>query len=177
MSLLRGMIPISVISRSKEYIHVMKTRTQFDYYRERGASDDILKLVTMNNKTYGTGFMEPYIRSHFGMSDPVNSEHDGIYMGKKIEIKAPRFGSSGKYFIQHIKPTHDFDYIMVALLQPGGIETFIIRKSDVLECLKLQKGEGYMVFKSDIESISHYVSDEEDLQIFITNDTKDLTTW
>jgi hypothetical protein len=151
----------------------MKKRTQFDYYRERGASDEILKLVTMNNKIYGTGFMEPYIRSHFGMNLPINSEHDGVYMDKKFEIKAPRFGNMGSYFIQHIKPTHDFDYILIALLQPNGIETFIIRKSDMHDHLKLQKGEGYMINRNGIENIGHRVSDEEELKTFILNDNKE----
>lgn len=170
---LRSIIPISVISHSKEYANAMKKRTQSDYYRERGASDEILKLVNMNNKTYGTGFMESYIRSHFGMKNPINSEHDGIYMDKKFEIKAPRFGNTGTYFIQHIKPTHDFDYILIALLQPNGIETFIIRKSDMHDHLKLQKGEGYFLCKNEIEIIRHSVGDEEDLKTFLLNDNKD----
>lgn len=170
---LRSIIPISVITNSKEYANVMKKRTQFDYYRERGASDEILKLVTMNNKTYGTGFMESYIRSHFGMKNPINSEHDGIYMDKKFEIKAPRFGNTGTYFIQHLKPNHDFDYILIALLQPSGIETFVIKKPDMYKHLKLQKGEGYFLRKNEIEIISHSVSDEEDLKTFLINDNKD----
>lgn len=172
MSILRSIIPINLISQSKEYANVMKKRTQMDYYRERGAPDEILKLVSMNNKTYGTGFMEAYIRSHFGMINPVNSEHDGIYMGKKFEIKAPRFGSNGDYFIQHIKPNHDFDYFLIALLQPSGIETSIVRKSDMYEYLKLQKGEGYFLRKKDIETISHGVNNEEDLKAFIHNELK-----
>lgn len=167
MANMKNIIPISVITRSREYAHVIKKRSQFDYYRERGASDEILKLVTMNNKTYGTGFMEAYIRSYFGMSSPTNTEHDGVYMGKKFEIKAPRFGSNGTYFIQHIKPTHDFDYILIGLLQPIGIETFVIHKSDMYEHLKLQKGEGYFLRQIDIEKICHVVNDEEDLKTFI----------
>ena len=94
-------------------------------------------------------------------------------MGKKFEIKAPRFGNNGNYFIQHIKPTHDFDYILIALLQPNGIETFVVRKPDIYEHLKLQKGEGYFLHKSDIETINYNISDEEDLKTFIINENKD----
>lgn len=173
MSILRSIIPISVISQSRAYANVIKKRTQYDYYHERGASDEILKLVTMNNKTYGTGFMEAYIRSYFGMTHPINSEHDGVFMDKKFEIKAPRFGKMGNYFIQHIKPQHDFDYFMIALLQPMGIETFVNRKSDMYEYLRIQKGEGYFLHKNDIERTRHTVTDKDDLKSFILNDHKD----
>lgn len=167
---MRSIIPVCDIIKSKEYRNIIKKRTQFDYYHERGASDEILKLVTMNNKTYGSGFMESYIRSHFRMENPINSEHDGVYMDKKFEIKAPRFGNNGSYFIQHIKPNHDFQYILIALLQPYGIETSIIRKYDIYKHLKLQKGEGYFLYKNEIESIKINVRDEEDLKNFLLND-------
>jgi len=160
-------IPSAMIIRSPEYMNVLKKCSQIDYYRSRGASEATMKLVQMNNKSYGTGLVENIIRKHFNITHSCTTENDGEYAGHKIEIKAPRFGGTGTYFIQHIKPTHTFDFILVALLDIDGLTTSIIKKQEMIPFLKLQKGEGFFLKRNDIERLGFPIQNELDLKDYL----------
>jgi hypothetical protein len=69
----------------------------------------------------------------------------------KIEIKCPRLQTNGRWMIQHLKPEHDFDAVLIALLTPkDGLRTMLISKTDVFAIAKPQKGEGWLVNSTDL---------------------------
>ena len=154
------------IFNSQEYTDMKNKRSARDHYIELGASDDILKLVGTNNKTFGT-FGERLVRNIFDLDMPVNSQHDGLCLGRKIEIKTPRYGRDGKYFVEHLKKEHDFEFILINLLTENGFSTMIMSKRDALPKFRLQKGEGHMLHQKDIEKLSTVIRSPIDVKKFI----------
>ena len=108
------------IFSSIEYKELLKKKSAVDFYKDNGASDHILELVSMNARSYGC-FAEKFIRSHFGMDYPSNTEHDAILFDRTVEIKCPRLGLSGGFFIQHIKPYHKFEFIFAVAVSVSSL--------------------------------------------------------
>tara|TARA_B100001175_G_scaffold310202_1_gene312934 strand:+ start:1419 stop:1955 length:537 start_codon:yes stop_codon:yes gene_type:complete len=154
------------IFSSIAYKELLKKKTAFEYYKSNGASDRILDLVSMNARSYGC-FAEKFIRSHFGMEYPSNTEHDAILLDRSIELKAPRMGATGKYFIQHIKPYHDFQYILISLLLFNGYSSFILTKTQAMQLLSDQRGEGYFIYHRDLEEHATVIENADELRNFI----------
>ena len=154
------------IFKSQEYTDMKNKRSARDHYIQLGASDDILKLVTTNNKTFGT-FGERLVRNFFDLGMPENSQHDGTCIGRKIEIKSPRYGRDGTYFVEHLKKEHDFEFILINLLTENGFSTMIMSKRNALPYFREQKGEGYMLYQKDIEKLSTVIRSPIDVKNFI----------
>lgn len=155
-----------LIFESDYYKDTIKKKTARDFYVERGACHRIISLVTMNNKTYGA-FCEKLIRDFFKLEPPMDTQHDAIFLDRRIEIKSPRMGASGNYFLQHIKKTHNFEFILINLLESNGFKTMILSKKEVLPHLKLQKGEGYFLYQKEIEKISTVIKNKKDLRDYV----------
>jgi len=154
------------IFESDFYKDTNKKKTASDFYIERGACHRIISLVTMNNKTYGA-FCERLVRDFFKLDPPMDTQHDAIFLERRIEIKSPRMGASGNYFIQHIKKTHNFEFILINLLESKGFKTMILSKKEALPHLKLQKGEGYFLHQKEIDKISKVVKNKKDLRDYV----------
>jgi hypothetical protein len=154
------------IFNSQEYTDMKNKRSARDHYIQLGASDDILKLVTTNNKTFGT-FGERLVRNFFDLGMPENSQHDAICIGRKIEVKSPRYGRDGTYFVEHLKKEHDFEFILINLLTENGFSTMIMSKRNALPYFRLQKGEGYILHQKDIEKLSTVIRSPIDVKNFI----------
>ena len=154
-----------------EFKELCNFESQITYYKKLGASENILQLVLLNNKTYGT-FCEKIVKNKFNFQNSQNSEHDAIFNGCKIEIKSPRFGKNGNYFIQHLKKEHDFEFILVNLLVHNGYEMRIIKKSDAIPYMTLQKGEGFFLLKKYIEMLGKQIYTKRDLKRYIYRNKK-----
>jgi len=141
---------------------MLNRSTQGDYYRRLGACEEVVQLADMNCKSYGK--MENIVRDYFGISKTKTTENDGMKGELKIEIKCPRIQTNGRWMIQHLKPTHDFDAVLIALLTPKyGLHTMLISKSDVFAMAKPQKGEGWLVNSTDLMKRAVQVRKGDDL--------------
>ena len=171
MSKYKATIHEDEIFSSIAYKELLKKKSAVDYYKSNGASDRILDLVSMNARSYGC-FAEKFIRSHFGMDSPLNTEHDAILLDRSIELKAPRMGAAGKYFIQHIKPYHDFQYILISLLLFNGYSSFILTKTQAMQLLSDQRGEGYFIYERDIKKHATVIENADELRNYIKTHRK-----
>jgi|TARA_B110000261_G_scaffold109112_1_gene122036 hypothetical protein len=163
------MLALNFVVSHPRFIPVTTRNTQETYYRENGACAQTLDLVRINPKSYGA-FVEDLVRSFLHLDPPFSSEHDAVVprTGTKIEIKAPRFCSSGDFFIQHIKPTHDFDLILVAILEPiGGFTLLVIEKKIALQLSDDQRGEGRIVKGTRLIKHGEIVTNQSELLAFI----------
>ena len=90
------------------------SKTQLEYYIENKASPQILQYVTLQGKTFGEKYMEKIAKEYFNLEKRINSSHDHIKLGKKIEQKSARYGSDGsEWKWQHIEMKHDWDYLLI----------------------------------------------------------------
>ena len=141
---------------------MLNRETQGDCYRNQGACEEVVQLADMNCKSYGK--MENIVRDYFGISKTKTTENDGMKGELKIEIKCPRLQTNGRWMIQHLKPGHDFDAVLIALLTPKyGLHTMVISKSDVFKVAKPQKGEGWLVSNTDLVKRAIQVRKGDDL--------------
>ena len=142
-------IPLDFVMSHSVTKDMLNRETQGDYYRRLGACEEVAQLADMNCKSYGK--MQNVVREYFGISKTKTTENDVMKGELKIEIKCPRLQTSGRWMIQHLKPTHDFDAVLIALLTPkDGLRTMLISKTDVFAIAKPQKGEGWLVNSTDL---------------------------
>lgn len=103
--------------------------TQASYYRMMGASNEVVQLVLLESKPFGS-VMENIVRETFGMDDRTSSENDGLFQGIKIEIKSARYwGGKDDCRWQHLEEKHDYDVAMFVLLDFHRIKVWCIKKS------------------------------------------------
>jgi hypothetical protein len=147
-------------------------RTQRTFYQKCGADDDILKIVGLNNRTFGT-FIEEYVRENFGLEHRTCAENDAnlSWLGK-IEIKGARRGATGSYFFQHIQKDYDYDFIVTALLEPSGdVVCHIMKKEDILPHLKSQgknANQGYILYSNAVNTYGRRIYDIKAVEQFVT---------
>ena len=135
--------------------------TQMRYYTTSGSHKDVLKLVKLESKPFGTK-SENILREIFGMGDRTSSENDAVFNGKKIEIKCARYWAGcDDCKWQHIELDHDFDYILFGLLDFHGWKVWCLKKEELTRLvadniIKKQGKQGWWVSKSNIEE--HLIS-------------------
>ena len=168
MSTYTATINENEILSSAAYKELLNKKSAVDFYRDNGASDHILELVNMNARSYGC-FGEKFTRNHFRMDSPLNTEHDAILFDRTVEIKCPRLGKKGTFFIQHIKPYHEFEFILINLLVFTGFKSYILTKRQAMPLLEEQRGEGYFIYQRDLEEHATVIENVVDLRNFIKN--------
>lgn len=159
------------IFSSIAYKELLNKKSAVDFYKDNGASDHILELVKMNARSYGC-FGEKFTRNHFKMDSPLNTEHDAILFDRTVEIKCPRLGFNGGFFIQHIKPYHKFEFILINLLVFTGFKSFILSKRQAMPLLQDQRGEGYFIYERDIEKHATVIENVDELRNYIKTHRK-----
>jgi hypothetical protein len=164
------MISINQSDAFKKYC-VSQTHTQRTFYKKCGATDEILKIIDLNNKRFGS-FAEDYIRENFELGPRTSVENDATVLGRKIEIKsARRNGKNGRYFYQHIQLDYDYDFLLTTLLEPSGeFVCNIFKKEDILPHLKKQgknANQGYTLDQNIVGTYGHKIHTYKDLQQFI----------
>jgi hypothetical protein len=134
---------------------IKKKKSQLDYYIENNASPEVLKLISGESRQFGAN-VENIIREMFNIGPPTSTEHDGIFEGKKIEIKSGRYlKCSDKCMWQHLEPGHDYEYVIVCFVDFHDLRCWIISKSILMglretKVVRKQGTEGYLTHKKDI---------------------------
>lgn len=107
--------------------------TQLSYYKKNGASDEVLQLVSLESKPFGS-VCETILSELFGLGPRTSSQHDATLNGKKIEIKTARYWSGKDDCVwQHLEPEHDYEYALFVLLDFQEWKVWCIKKTTLME--------------------------------------------
>ena len=168
---------IEEIKKTRIIENLKNKKTQEDYYIEKNASTDIIKLVKLNNKSFGETNAKIVIKN-LKLDPPSNPGHDAQKKSccKKIEIKSSRFWvgiSDWKW--QHIMVDHDYDYLLLCGINFHSIDVFIISKSDFISLkdkglVKQQgkaEGQGLWCSYKDIKNHLTIIKSVNDINNFI----------
>jgi len=143
--------------------------TQLDYYTKMQASPEVLQLVALDSKPFGS-VSEKIISEILGLGPRTNSQNDATYNGKTIEIKAARYWA-GKDDCkwQHLEPDHDYEYAILALLDFHGWKMWCIKKTQLMDLretiVTYQGKQGWWTNKSSILPHLHEIRSVDDLQM------------
>jgi hypothetical protein len=173
---------LSTWTQTKYFQEMEKKTTQLELYVKRGASPEILSLVSMANKVFGTE-MEGIFQELFQLSPRLSSQHDGIRLGKKIEIKSARWHATGDDCNwQHLEPDYDFEFVMFTLVDFTGLKVWMITKELLMGELRkqnvvLKQGQqGWTTNKNKIEKYLTPIETISDLDKFILASSENKTS-
>jgi hypothetical protein len=144
---------------TEAYKSFQRKPTQYDYYLENGSSSEILEIVKMNSKVFGT-MCEKLLIEILGLSPRTSTQNDATYTFNetvyKFEIKVGRFLSeTDDCMWQHIEDDHDFDFIILCLVNFTGFDVYFMTKQKVLDLIsknviKKQGKQGFICKKNQI---------------------------
>lgn len=113
--------------------------TQIKYYKRIGACEEVLQLVDLESKPFGSE-SEKILVEIFGLGPRTTSQNDGTRNGIKIEIKSARYWAGKDECVwQHLEPDHDYEIALFALLDFQGWKVWVIKKSDLMGDLRDKK--------------------------------------
>ena len=121
---------INNIIKTKSFRCMKQKMTQVDFYRSRGACDNILKLVRQSNKSFGEK-TQCIVKDLLDLDSSCDAGHDAqkLSMRLKFEIKSSRYGVSSKDFMwQHIMEEHDYDYLIFVGIDFDCLKMYLISK-------------------------------------------------
>jgi hypothetical protein len=114
---------------TKTFKGIKDKETQIKYYKRMNASAEVLQLVELESKPFGSE-SEKIISEIFHLGPRTSSQNDGTLNGKKIEIKSARYWAGKDDCVwQHLEPEHDYEYALLAILDFQGWKVWCIKKS------------------------------------------------
>lgn len=144
MNSVRNKMATSILSSSewkttKAFKSIKDKVTQIKYYTEKGASPEVLELVDLESKPFGSE-SEKILSEIFKLGPRTSSQNDATLNGKKIEIKTARYWA-GKDDCkwQHLEPEHDYEVAMFVLLDFDGWKVWCIKKENLMGELREKK--------------------------------------
>lgn len=156
--------------QTKTFKNIQDKVTQMKYYKQKNASPEVLQLVDLESKPFGT-VGENMLSEIFGMGPRTSSQNDGTFNEKKIEIKCARYWAGKDDCVwQHLEPEHDYEYAMFALLDFQGWKVWGIKKSLLMgemrdkKIVTFQGKQGWWTKKSAILPYLTPIKTKADLQ-------------
>lgn len=141
---------------TKVYKSIKDKETQIKYYKRLNSCEEVLQLVTLESKPFGS-VCEKLIIEIFNLSPRTSSQNDAIRNGKKIEIKSARYWAGiDDCRWQHIEADHDYEYILFVLVDFQGFKVWGAKKSFIMgemrdkKIVTRQGKQGWWVKKSAI---------------------------
>lgn len=108
-------------------------KNQYGYYEENKASIEVLQLVGLESKSFGS-VSEKIICEIFNIGPRTSPQNDGTFNDKKIEIKTARYWSwKDDCKWQHLEQDYDYDYVIMALLDFHQWKVWGIHKKKLWE--------------------------------------------
>jgi hypothetical protein len=160
---------------TKMFQNIDKTESQLNYYKRMNASNEVLKLVGLESKRFGT-VSEKIISEVLGLGERTSSQNDATYNGKKIEIKCARYwAGKDECKWQHLEPDHDYEYAIFGLLDFHEFKIWIIKKSLLMGELReknivtFQGKQGWWTTKSGVIPYLTPIESVEELSKFMEN--------
>jgi hypothetical protein len=125
---------------------------QVDFYLKHNATPNIMKLVRLENKSFGT-HLEKIAIELFKMRTSKTSRYDAIDTdGKRVEIKCARYwGKKYDAKWQHIMFEYEWDVLLVGLVDFNDVIWWELDRATVQEFAKPQGHQGYWLSLSDLE--------------------------
>jgi len=160
---------------TNQFKTISKKINQLDFYRNNNSPKNILKMVSLNNKSFGER-MQRIVSETLGMSKALSTGHDAIKNGKLIEIKSSRYWVDTKdWCFQHIMEDHKYDYLLCVGIAFDNIELYIIDKEEFFHLkddgiVKVQgggEGQGMWFQFRDMKDCLHKVESVEDFDKWI----------
>lgn len=158
---------------TKAFRAIKERETQLDYYTRMGATPEVLQLVVLDSKPFGSE-CEKILCEVFGLGPRTSSQNDGTFNGKKIEIKCARYwAGEDNCRWQHLEPDHDYEYAMFAVLDFSGWKVWGIQKSLLMGELREKKvvtfqgKQGWWTLKSAVLPYLTPITSIDDLVTFI----------
>lgn len=138
-------LPIKLLKLSEIHNSFKASKSQEEYYRENGSSEDILQYVRIPGKAFGEKWCEKLCKEHFKLDNRLSSGHDHCKLNKKIEQKSARYGGNGaEWKWQHIEMKHEWDYIILCGLEFLGFRFYIASRKIIEDLInkKVITGQG-----------------------------------
>jgi len=157
---------------TKTFKTIQKKETQLQFYTRMDASPEVLQLVALDSKPFGS-VGEKIISELFGLGPRTSSQNDGTLNGKKIEIKCARYWAGiDDCKWQHLEPDHDYEYALFVILDFHGWKVWVIRKSQLMglrekDKVKPQGKQGWWTTKSAMLPDLTPIHSVADLQAFL----------
>jgi hypothetical protein len=174
---------ITLWNETNAFKNLKKKTTQLELYLSKKSPPDIITLITMANKVFGEDVMEPIIRELFQMSPKENTQHDGIRLKKKGEIKSARWHATGlDCNWQHLEAEYDYDFVIFVLVDFFGLKTWVITKEKLMGELRdkkivLRQGQqGWTTNKKKIEPYLIPIQSVQELDDFIAKNFSESKT-
>ena len=158
---------------SRTFMDIKDKETQIKYYRRMNASAEVLQLVDLESKPFGS-VGETMISEIFGLGPRTSSQNDGTLNGKKIEIKSARYWAGKDDCVwQHLEPDHDYEYAIFAILDFQGWKVWSIKKSLLMgemrekKIVTFQGKQGWWTRKSAILPYLTPITTRAELEAFV----------
>jgi len=137
-----------------QYINdLIVPKSQYDLYKENKSDKNILKLVQMSNRRFGS-VMEDIVCKKYGMKKAKTSIYDVVDKhGKRIEVKAGRISLTGVYNFLHIED-RDYDHFIFVIIKYNDILFYTISKQELFDS-GLLKRLGNQGFFCQYHKIQH----------------------
>ena len=124
---------------TKAFTNNKRRETQTQYYVRMQAAPEVIELVSLDSKPFGTAG-EQILAEIFGMAPRTSSHNDGVFEGRKCEIKCARYwAGKDECRWQHLEPDHDYEFAMLALLDFRGWNVWCISKTQLMGELREKK--------------------------------------
>jgi hypothetical protein len=176
------MASLKTWTQTNYFKNMEKKTTQLDLYLKKNSSLEIIQLVSMANKVFGTE-MEGIFQEIFQLDPRENTQHDGIRNGKKIEIKSARWHATGEDCNwQHLEPDYDYEFVMFTLVDFTELKVWMITKKLLmgelrqLKIVSRQGQQGWTVTKGKLEKYLTPIQTIEELDNFIQQNSSENRT-
>jgi hypothetical protein len=162
---------LSLESWKNDYMMIKEKykESQYDFYKRNNAPSEVLDLVSMESKRFGS-IGEKIIINIFKLGKRTSSENDGVRKNKKIEIKCARYWS-GKIECrwQHLEIDHDYDCVLFVLLDfDGSWKVWAINKSKIIGELREKKivtDQGKQGYWCEMSKVKEYCLEIRDINM------------
>lgn len=113
--------------------------SQYDYYKKNTDDPDILSIVSMESKRFGS-VSEQIIRGKLVISSTTDTTNDGCKNNKLFEIKSARYwAGTNDCKWQHLEFDYEYDFAIFGLLDFEGYKVYLISKKDLDKCRNINR--------------------------------------
>ena len=170
-----NILSVEYWKHTNSFKNIQEKETQLKYYRNMGSTDEIMQLVELESKPFGSE-MEKILKEILKMDNRTSAQNDATKYNKKIEIKSARYWSGKDDCIwQHIEPDHDYEYVLFSLLDFNDIKIWCMKKEYLFgdmknkKILTFQGKQGYWVKKSEIIQFLTPIRNIQEFDYFISS--------
>ena len=169
-----SLLSVNRWKHTKAFVNNTRRETQTQHYVRMNAAPEVVELVSLDSKPFGS-VSELILTELFQMAPRTSSQHDGIFEGRKCEIKCARYwAGKDECRWQHLEPDHDYEFAMLALLDFHEWKVWCIQKAQLMGELREKKvvtfqgKQGWWTLKSAVMPYLTPIQGLECLRKFIS---------